>query len=299
MSKESKFGYGFLLAGVGLPYLIERLFGQAWAAWVAGLCLLLGVFFLVWGHLHERRGLAVKITWIVVAVVLIGVSVAWRLYRPKPELQGSAVPQPKQPVPEAVIPPTGSTVSPPETAKAQSKRNMRPNVKPQSKPSNQPSEGPILLSATFSDPQSPVLVVSNSSARVAEAVTWAMVSFRTSDLSYCGFVNQSIGYVKAHSVSARYSLDLPTIAKRCDGDAQIKDGDELTGSISVDCPQCEIRTYIVHFVWGDAGWFFESKQKGGYIVPGDMSKEGRTKYIQLFTGETFAKDRIEMKPTLQ
>ena len=132
----------------------------------------------------------------------------------------------------------------------------------------------------FYDPQSPVLVVSNSSDRVAEGVMWFMAAIRTSDLSYFGFASQSVGYVKGHSQSARYSLDLPNIPKWSDGDAQIKDGDELTGSISIDCPQCEIRTYIVHFVWRQTGWFFEYAQKAGYVLPKDMSKEGRGKYVR-------------------
>jgi hypothetical protein len=157
-------------------------------------------------------------------------------------------------------------------------------------------ESPIQLSATFYDAQSPSLVISNSSERIADGVIWGVIALRTSDLSYFGFATQSIGYIKPRSESASYLLDLPRIQKVSDGNGQIADGDELTGSIFIDCPQCEIQTYIVHFVWGHAGWFFESPRKAGYIVPKDMSKDGRAKYIRLFTGDTFAKDRIEIKP---
>jgi hypothetical protein len=79
MSKETKFGYGFLLAGVGMPYLIEKFVGQTWAVLVALLCVLLSIFFLIAGHLHERQGLAVKIISVVVAVALISGGIAWRL----------------------------------------------------------------------------------------------------------------------------------------------------------------------------------------------------------------------------
>jgi|SRR5271157_692269 len=175
-----------------------------------------------------------------------------------------------------------------------------PNCKPEiAKPKEKqlaPTESPIQLSARFYNPQSPDIVVSNLSDRVAEGVAWYMVAFRTSDFSYFGFATQSIGYVKAHSDSAYYVLDLPTIQKSSDGNGRIADGDELTGSISIDCPQCQVQTYIVHFVWGHSGWFFESPQKAGYIVPKDMSKDGRAKYIQLFTSGNFAKDRIEIGP---
>jgi hypothetical protein len=154
---------------------------------------------------------------------------------------------------------------------------------------------PIRIAATFYTPQSPSIVVSNQSGRVADGVAWFMLAFRTSDLGYFGFTTQSVGYIKPHSTSAPYQMDLPRIAGSSDGSGPLKDGDELTGSVSIDCPQCEIQTYIVHFVWGHSGWFFESPQKAGYIVPKDMTKDGRAKYIKLFTGDTFAKARIEIK----
>ena len=165
-------------------------------------------------------------------------------------------------------------------------------------PSSNPSEKPISLSGMFYEPQSPVIVVSNSSDNVAEGVAWAMSAIRTSDLSYFGFATQTIGFIKPHSQSGRYLLDLPNIPKTSDGDGQVKEGDELTGSVSIDCPHCEIQTYIVHFVWRQTGWFFEYAQKAGYVLPKDMSKDGRVRYVQFFTGDTFAKDRIEIKPTL-
>ena len=55
MSKETKFGYGFLFAGVGLPYLIEKLFGPLTALIIAALCTLAGVALLGAGHLHREK----------------------------------------------------------------------------------------------------------------------------------------------------------------------------------------------------------------------------------------------------
>ena len=153
---------------------------------------------------------------------------------------------------------------------------------------------PINLSASFYDPQSPTIVISNLSDHVADGVVWSMFALRTSDLSYFGFVTQSVGYVKAQSKTNFYLLDLARIPKTSDGNGQIVDGDELTGSISIDCPQCEIRTYIVHFVLGHSRLFYESKLKNGYIVPHDMSKEGRAGYIQTLTSAEFTKDKIEI-----
>lgn len=55
MSKETKFGYGFLLAGVGVPYLIEKLLGAVAALVIAALCVVAGVGLLVAGHLHRDK----------------------------------------------------------------------------------------------------------------------------------------------------------------------------------------------------------------------------------------------------
>lgn len=38
VSKETKFGYGFLLAGMGLPFLIDKLLGAVPALIVAAIC---------------------------------------------------------------------------------------------------------------------------------------------------------------------------------------------------------------------------------------------------------------------
>jgi hypothetical protein len=154
----------------------------------------------------------------------------------------------------------------------------------------------VQLSAVFKNPSSLLLTAFNPSDDVVENVSWGMVAIRTSDLAYFGFATQSIGYIKPHMESANYFMELETIPKNTDGNGQIKEGDELTGSVSIDCPKCTIRTYIVHFVWKRGGWYFESPLKGGYIFPKDPSKEGRGKYIQELTGEQYANQRIEIRP---
>ena len=53
MSRETKFGYGFLLAGVGLPYVIDKFLGPTAAGTVLILCLIVGVALLVAGHKHK------------------------------------------------------------------------------------------------------------------------------------------------------------------------------------------------------------------------------------------------------
>ena len=82
MSKETKFGYGFLLLGVGLPYLIDKLFGETAAIIVSGCCVLAAICLLIAGHLHERKGLATKVILVLVALASIGAGIWWEVSRP-------------------------------------------------------------------------------------------------------------------------------------------------------------------------------------------------------------------------
>ncbi len=83
MSKETKFGYGFLFVGVGLPYLVERMFGPLTAAFIALAFLVVGVILLIAGHRHRdkqtsggsrvnshRHGLLVLAILLVVAIIV-------------------------------------------------------------------------------------------------------------------------------------------------------------------------------------------------------------------------------------
>jgi hypothetical protein len=54
MSRETKFGYGFLLAGIGMPYLIERLLGPSTATVASLAFVVLGIVFLIAGHRHGK-----------------------------------------------------------------------------------------------------------------------------------------------------------------------------------------------------------------------------------------------------
>jgi hypothetical protein len=62
MSREAKFGYGFLFLGAGLPYLIDKLMGPIPALIAAAILFVVGIAFLVAAHLDHktasvRRGL--------------------------------------------------------------------------------------------------------------------------------------------------------------------------------------------------------------------------------------------------
>src|SRR5450631_4426530 len=54
MRREDKFGYAFLLAGIGMPILIITVFGEKFAAAVVGrICVSCALLMLVLGQLHR------------------------------------------------------------------------------------------------------------------------------------------------------------------------------------------------------------------------------------------------------
>jgi hypothetical protein len=55
MRRETKFGYGFTLAGIGVPFLIDKLFGLSPAICVSVACVVVGGVFLVSGHRHKEN----------------------------------------------------------------------------------------------------------------------------------------------------------------------------------------------------------------------------------------------------
>jgi hypothetical protein len=55
VSKETKFGYGFLLGGIGVPYLMAITLGPLAAVIAASACTVLGLALLLAGHLHRDQ----------------------------------------------------------------------------------------------------------------------------------------------------------------------------------------------------------------------------------------------------
>jgi hypothetical protein len=108
MSGETKFGYGFLLAGVGVPYLIDKLFGPLLATIIACFCLVGGVTLLIAGHSHRdsllvpRTARAPTLRRVFVVLLIVGASaalsvVAWRLIQSR-TARDMAQPRQRQPV---------------------------------------------------------------------------------------------------------------------------------------------------------------------------------------------------------
>lgn len=181
----------------------------------------------------------------------------------------------------------------PKAPKVRAKPNVSPTPQEPATPTT--SQSLVMLTAGFVDPTSPALFAYNPSDNVVEGILWQMVAVRTSDLCLFSFATKEVGFIKPRSKSANYAMELATLPKGTDGcDGVLKNGDELTGSVSIDCPRCSIQTYIIHLVWQHSGWYYESDLKAGIIVPKDMSNEGRQKYVQILTSEQFASKRIEI-----
>lgn len=67
--KETKFGYGYLLVGWGLFYLVEQLTGRNAALYIALGCTVVGISLLLSGHWHERATTARRV---LVSIVIVG-----------------------------------------------------------------------------------------------------------------------------------------------------------------------------------------------------------------------------------
>ena len=90
ISRETKIGFGFLLAGIAIPYLIDKLFGPIAVTIIFCFCLVVGIYFLISAYMHRdsastfRSTKASILRYAVVALFIMGVTsslslVAWRL----------------------------------------------------------------------------------------------------------------------------------------------------------------------------------------------------------------------------
>ncbi len=55
MARDTKFGYGYTLIGIGVAYLLDKIFGPLVALYIAGGLTLVGIIFLVAGHRHKEK----------------------------------------------------------------------------------------------------------------------------------------------------------------------------------------------------------------------------------------------------
>jgi|SRR5882724_2725792 len=131
MSRETKFGYGFLFVGTGLPYIITELFGPLSAAIASSVCLVIGIGLLVAGHRHPEEGDARihfgKAALVVLLMAVAVVGIVWALMRHRSEhnqeQEIAYVPTPN-PIPTSVVTPPAAPFSSPA-------KKHRPTPNPQ------------------------------------------------------------------------------------------------------------------------------------------------------------------------
>jgi len=161
-------------------------------------------------------------------------------------------------------------------------------------PSSSPPP-PIELSVSIISPSAPGLVVENQSDKVADGVRWELVMFRISDHAFLSYATQNIGYIKAHSKTPPYVIE-PNELPRAPGGGEIKEGDNLIGSLIVDCPLCKGVTLVVSFMWHSSGWFCEVPGgNGGLLLPKGLSPEVISQFIEMLNVSVKLEDR---KPIL-
>ena len=147
-------------------------------------------------------------------------------------------------------------------------------------PKNEPLSSEAVLSASLAHPSNLVIFVENISSLLAEDIRWALVAFRVSDPVLCSYQPQNIGYLKAHSRSANYAVELNSLP-HAPQTPQLSNGDRLVGTISVDCPKCKGTTLVVDFTWGVGGSFYVLPEgNGNLILPRRLSGDNITRYIE-------------------
>lgn len=90
MSRETKFGYGFLFVGAGMPYLIDKLLGPTYAIDTAILFTFVGIYLLFLAHAGETSKRA---PWIVgLGMALVTCSLFWYVHSLYDQLKPSEIP---------------------------------------------------------------------------------------------------------------------------------------------------------------------------------------------------------------
>ena len=115
----------------------------------------------------------------------------------------------------------------------------------------------VPLTVEFFGPSEVSFAVTNPSDQVLSNVVSTLMLFRTSDLALFSYAAQSHGFIKPHSRSGNYLIDLVNTPKAFTP-AHLEEGDELIGFFSVDCPTCMGQHYIMHLSYRKSGWTADS-----------------------------------------
>jgi hypothetical protein len=226
-----------------------------------------------------------------------------RVALPPDAIEEAHLKQPEPPLPTS--PPTSPTIrpsvempAPPPSVIVKSKSNPAP----QTQPATRLTQNNIQLSVVIISPKYPALVVENVSDAVADGVRWQLIMFRTTDLAFFSWPAKDIGYIKARSKTAPFFMELnppPHVPGVGDipGGWSMSNGDNLIGSLIVDCALCKGATFLVSFTWGISGWFYEvPNYNAQLLIPNQpWTKETVSLYIE--TLNSFVKPQ-ERRPIM-
>ena len=165
---------------------------------------------------------------------------------------------------------------------------------------NVPQELHPPMIVSLAHPKGLTITVENPNDAVMEGIHWELVVFRASDFAFLSYKTQNIGYVKAHSKSAPYSMDLNSIPRATEGGelpagGNVAVGDKLVGTLVVDCPMCAGKSLIISLVWGVSGWIFERQGDYGLLLPTSMTKDGVARFISALETTAGDSDRSSIR----
>ncbi len=233
----------------------------------------------IWTFWYPKRNLAIIIATILITV---GTVVVDRIY-----------PMPTQPPPVIVWRTNERIQLPPE--KLHVDDQIKIGVERPSNPNRARANMDVGIRFFMSGPQKQLSIsFVNRSDSLVRDIRWAMVLWNTrlnQDTSIPIFT-YPINWIKAHEEGAHAELF------QQNPPPQINIGDELIGTAALDCPTCAPITYVVDVIWGDHGWYGESRTqfKGKLVVPQKSmgSSEARAAYFKQVVNLIPQENRIAM-----
>lgn len=310
LRREDRFGYGFTLVGVFLSYLLDKLFGPTVGLIVAIFGCAVGVVFIVWGHLGKEVKTRAPITLkgrllaAGIAVLAIGTIafLGFRVYRhgmTEASHQPAQTATPQLPVPPLANPsPRGGVPQenppPVHRPKKSSGSQIEPKSTPEAVPPAQSSAPDVVLRFVY--PEDPALLIVNLSDSVARDMKWEVILWNK-DLpdrnDPLPIPVATFDWLKPHTAGGPQDLFDGPLVKPL-----LKNGDQLFGCASIDCPTCiRARTYFVFITYGEGGWFAEvpDPKNEGLLVPKSFSKPDRDAYFS-FIENISQNERMRIKP---
>ena len=141
--------------------------------------------------------------------------------------------------------------------------------------------------------RSPAFSIVNESDPIARNIRWGIVLWNTEmpeRLTTIPIFTYPIDWVKGHEATGRVTIWTPE-------PPELKTGDKLIGTSSVDCPDCIRRSYVLCVTWGVSAWYGETGKewKGKLVMPVDgVSRAGREAYFKQVIALIPSKSRIPM-----